>query len=130
MRRIPLIVAYILILCMIVKDIYEFFVTNEGIRYYSEPRRIFYVLVLGVIGGTTAFGISRISKRSQRNLKLTVLGTFGVFLAVAAGFFAVQLSKVATVLPELGMLWMGLIAGFALMAGIVGLEFRSVWRQR
>jgi len=56
MRRIPLILGLVLITGLIIHDIYEFFVTNEGIRYFSsEPKRLLYVMLLGVAGGIVAF---------------------------------------------------------------------------
>ena len=70
MRRIPLILGLVLIAALIVHDVYEFFVTNEGIRYFSsEPSRLLYVILLGIAGGMVALGISRISPASQRKLK-------------------------------------------------------------
>ena len=88
MRRVPLILGLVLIAALIIHDIYEFFVTNEGIRYFSsEPRRLPYVVLLGIAGGIVAFGISRFSPASQRKLKLTALGGFGVLLVGALTFF-------------------------------------------
>ncbi|HOC57188.1 MAG TPA: hypothetical protein PKI20_16335 [Verrucomicrobiota bacterium] len=55
MRRIPLILGLMLITGMLIQDIYEFFVTNEGIHHFSsKPSRLLYVMLLGVAGGGDA----------------------------------------------------------------------------
>ncbi len=132
MRRLPLILGLALIVAGTVREVYDFFVTNEGIRYFSsEPRRLLYVLLLGVAGGMVAFGISRLSPGSQRTLKLAVLGTFGVFLIAGLGLFAYHLTWAAPMVTEAGM-WgwiVALFTSFAVIAGLLWLEFRKVWRQ-
>ncbi len=88
MRRIPLILGLVLITGLVIQDIYEFFVTNEGIRYFSsKPARLLYVMLLGVAGGVAAFGISRLSPASQRRLKLLALGGFGGLLVAEVALF-------------------------------------------
>ena len=133
MRRIPLIVGLVLISGLIIHDIYEFFVTNEGIRYFSsEPSRLLYVMLLGLGGGIVAFGISRWSPASQRGLKLVALGGFGGLLVAAAAFFA-YLSCLLVAAPLIeAHLWGWIAAAFcavAIAAVLVWLEFRQVWRQ-
>ncbi len=133
MRRIPLILGLVLIAALMVHDFYEFFVTNEGIRYFSsDPRRLLYVVLLAIAGGVVALGISRISPASQRKLKLMALGGFGVLLLIALAFFG-YLSYVLATGPLLHVhLWGWLAAAFcsaAVAAVFVWLEFRHVWRQ-
>ena len=134
MRRVPLILGLVLITGLIIHDIYEFIVTNEGIRYFSsEPIRLAYVVLLGVAGGMIALGISRLSPASQRRLKLFALGAFGLFLigaAVFAGwlFYSVRTAPIFYGGAAIG--WMA-FAGFiaaALAAGLVLWEFSRVWR--
>ena len=134
MRRMPLILGLVLITGLIIHDIYEFFVTNEGIRYFSsEPRRLLYVMLLGVVGGIVAFGISRLSPTSQRSLKLTALGGFGIFLVGAIAFFGYLLCLLGAGPIAWGAgMWGCIAAGFvsvAVTAWVVWLEFRQVWRQ-
>lgn len=135
MRRIPLIFGLVLIAGLIIHDIYEFFVTNEGIRYFSsEPRRLLYVMLLGVAGGFAAFGISRLSPVSQRSLKLLALGGFGILLVVAVAFFGYLFYRlaVAGLQDGLGWVWIAWAVAFVPMtvsAGMVWMEFRQVWRQ-
>lgn len=133
MRRIPLILGLVLIAALFVRDVYEFFVTNEGIRYYSsEPRRLLYVMFLGIAGGMVAFGISRFSPTSQRKLKLVALGGFGVFLVGALVFFGCLFHLLAVAALKDTQLWGWIAVAFfsvAVAAGLVWLEFRQVWRQ-
>lgn len=79
MRHVPLIICLVLITAMILHGVYDFFVTNEGIRYFSsEPIRLAYVVLLSVAGGMFALWISRLSPFSQRRLKLFALGALGL----------------------------------------------------
>jgi hypothetical protein len=133
MRRIPLIVGLVLVAAMIVHDVYEFFITNEGIRYFSsEPRRLLYVMLLGIAGGMVAFGISRFSPASQRKLKLMALGGFGVLLVGALAFFGYLSYLLATAPLKQAQLWGWVAAAFcsvAVAAVLVWLEFWQVWTQ-
>jgi hypothetical protein len=132
MRRLPLIIGLALIVALTVREFYEFFVTNEGVRYFSsEPRRLLYVVLLGLAGGLVAFGISRLSPGSQRTLKLTVLGTFGALLLGVLGLFAFHLTWAASMVSEAGIWgWLAAaFASFAVLAVLVWFEFRQVWRR-
>ena len=135
MRRVPLILGPVLITGLITHDVYEFFVTNEGIRYFSsEPRRLLYVTLLGVAGGLVAFGISRLSRASQRSLKLAALGAFGALLVAAIAYFGFLFYLLAVAAPILkdARTWGWIAAAFcfvAVAAGVVWAEFHQVWRQ-
>jgi hypothetical protein len=133
MRRIPLILGLVLIAALIIHDVYEFLVTNEGIHYFSsEPRRLLYVMLFGIAGGIVAFGISRFSPASQRKLKLTALGGFGVLLVAALAFFEYLFHLLVETTPNDTRMWGWIAAAFfsiAVVAGLVWLEFRQVWRQ-
>jgi hypothetical protein len=132
MRRLPLILGLTLIVAMTIWEVYDFFVTNEGVRYFlSEPRRLVAVLLLSLAGGAVAFGFSRLSPGSLRTLKLAALGTFGTVLLLALGLFAYSLSRFAPMVSEGGAWgWMaGVFISFAVLAMLVWSEFRQVWRQ-
>ncbi len=132
MRRFPLIVGLVLITALVIHDIYEFFVTNEGIRYFSsEPKRLLYVIFLGVVGGLVALGISRLSPDSKRMLKLAALGVFGIFLTGGVGFFAFVIASTGPMIREAGMFWWVIagLLGMCVAVGLVWLEFRRMWRQ-
>ena len=132
MRRLALILGLVLIIAMTVREVYDFFVTNEGIRYFSsQPRRLLYVMLLGAAGGMVALGISRLPPGSRRTLRLAALGTLGTFLIGILAAFAYHLISWASMVTEAGM-WGWVAAGYAsfvVIAGLVWLEFRHVWRQ-
>jgi hypothetical protein len=132
MRRLPLILGLTLIVAMTVWEVYGFFVTNEGIRYFSsEPRRLVPVMLLGLAGGIVAFGISRLSPGSQRTLKLTALGTCGTVLLCGLGFFAYSLICSAPMVSEAGTWgWMAAaFVSFVVLGILVWFEFRQVCRR-
>ena len=132
MRHLFLFLCLILIVAFTAQDLYQFYVTNAGVSYFSsEPRRLLYVVLLGVAGGIVALMIGRHSPGSQRNLKLTVLGGFAVFLTGFLGLFAYHLTVVAHMVTKAGMWgWVtASIVSFATVTAVVWLEFRQVWRK-
>jgi hypothetical protein len=132
MRRLSLIVGLALIAVMTVWEVYDFFVTNAGIRYFSsDPLRLVPVVLLGLAGGVVAFGISRLSPGLQRTLKLTALGSLGTILLCALGLFAYSFARFGPMVGEAGGSgWVAaaLLSG-AVMEVLVWLEFRQVWRR-
>ena len=132
MRRLPLIIGLALIVALTIRDLYDFFVTNEGVRYFSsEPRRLVYMVLLGLAGGLVAFGISRLSPGAQRTLKLAALGTFGTLLLGVLGLFAYHLPWTSPMVSEAGI-WGWIVAAFlsfAVLAVLVWIEFCLVWRR-
>ena len=132
MRRFPLIFGLLLIVALTVRDLYGFFVPDEGVRYFSsDPRRLLYVVLLGVAGGIAALMISRSSPGSQRKLKLAALGGFGVFVICVVGLYAYYLTRAAPTITEACM-WAWVAAAllsFMVVAATVWLEFRHVRRQ-
>jgi H+/Cl- antiporter ClcA len=132
MRRLPLILGLALIVAMTIREVYEFLVTNEGVRYFSsEPKRLLYVILLGAVGGLVALWISRLSPGFQRRLKLAALGAFGVFLTGGLAFFGLVIATTAPVVREAGMFWWVIagLLGMSIAAGLVWLEFRQEWRR-
>ena len=50
MRKIPLILGLTLLAVLTVWETYDFFVTNDGIGYFtSQPQRLLYIVGIGVI---------------------------------------------------------------------------------
>jgi hypothetical protein len=117
-----------LIIALTAWELYDFFVTND---VSSDPRRLGYAVLLGIVGGLVAFGISRLAPSSQRTLKLATLGTFGTFLISVLGLFAYHLTWAAPMVSKAGM-WGWIVAvflSFTIIAILVWLEFRQVWRR-
>ena len=68
MRRLSFILALVLIAALVVIELYDFFVTNEGVRYFaSQPQRWLGIMLLGIGAGAVPLAISRLSPDSQRN---------------------------------------------------------------
>ena len=93
-----------------------------------------YMMVLAVLGGLVAFGISRLSPTSQRKLKLVALGGFGSLLVVALAFFSylfyhLAVAGLAEALKWVWIAWAMAFVPMAVAAALVWLEFRRVWRQ-
>lgn len=133
MRRTSLILGLVLIAGLIVHDVYQFFVTNEGIQYFSaRPSRLLYVLLLGIAGGVVALGINRLSPASRHRLKLMAAGGFGSLLVAALIFFGHLLYLLASSPPIETQLWGWIVAAFcsvAVAGVLVWIEFLKVWRQ-
>ncbi len=101
MRHLPLLLGITLIVGMTIWEVSDFFVTNEGVRYFSsEPRRLVPVVLLGLAGGVVALVISRLSPRSQRTLKLAALGTFGALLLFTLALFAYSVGHLAPMVED------------------------------
>jgi hypothetical protein len=132
MHRLPLILGLVLIFALTVWGLYDFFITNEGVRYFStEPRRLLDAVLLGVFGGLGAFGISRLSSSSQGSLKLAALGISGAFLLGVQGLFAYNLPWAAPIVSEAGM-WGWIAAAFvsfSVMTVLVLIEFLKVYKR-
>ena len=132
MRRLPFILGLALIVAMTIREVYDFLVTNEGVRYFSsDPRRLLYVILLGVGGGLSTLWISGLSPGFRRRLKLAALGAFGVFLTGGLAFFCFVITTTAPMARETGRFWW-MIAGLLGMCFAVGLvwwEFYHEWRR-
>ena len=127
MRRIAIIFGLVLISVLFVHALYEFFIADAGIRYFSShPSRVVYVMLLAVSGGLITLAFSRLSPASQRRLKLFALGGFGTILLAGLGFFAYLL----WVLFDGSIGWAAAsFVGGAWTAGLVWTEFRKLWRE-
>ena len=64
MRKIPLILGFMLLAILTVWETYDFFATNDGIGYFtSKPQRLLYIVGIGGVGGVAALAFSRLSHR-------------------------------------------------------------------
>ena len=132
MRKIPLILGLMLLAGLTVHDTYQFFVTDDGVGYFtSQPHRLLYVAVIGVVGGVMALAFSRLSPVARRALRLVALGGFGACVTAFLAIFAARLASFASMVTDSGM-WGWVIAALAslsMVAVLVWLEFCFVWRR-
>ena len=132
MRKLPFIFGIALLAVLIVWDTYDFFVTDDGVRYFtSQPRHLLSVAVLGVVGGVLALAFSRLSPVARRTLRLLALGGFATCVTGFLAIFGVRLASFASTVTESGM-WVWVIAALAslsVIAVLIWLEFYLVWRR-
>jgi hypothetical protein len=130
MRKISLIAGLTLLFILTVRDMYEFFVTDEGVRFFtSDPIRLLYAASIGVIGGFLALVFSRFSQVVRRTIKLVALGGVAVCITCSIGLYAAGLASFTPMMTQSGMtIWViaTLVALFA-AAVLVWLEFYLVW---
>jgi hypothetical protein len=69
-------------------------IASEPIRFFSgQPRQLFWVMGIAIIGGLLAFLFSRLSLRTKRKVKLVVVGLTATLLPTFYGYIAYQLAK-------------------------------------
>jgi hypothetical protein len=132
MRKIPLILGLMLVVALTVHDLYQFFVTDDGVGYFTaQPRRLLFVAGIALVGGLLAFAFSRFSPTARRTLRLTALGGFAACITLFLAVFATRLTSFASMVTESGM-WGWVIAALvslSVVAVLVWLEFYLVWRR-
>jgi hypothetical protein len=132
MRKIPLIFGLILLAILTVWETYNFFVTDDGIGYFtSQPRRLLYIAGIGVVGGVLTLTLSRLSPGARRTLRLAVLGSFGVCVTALLTTFAIRLASFASMVTDVAA-WGWVITALislSVLAVLTWLEFYLVWRR-
>ena len=92
MKKFWLILGLLMVVALTVEEVYDFFVTNQGVEYFgSRPYRLLCVAGIAVAGGVVAFAYGRLSVERQRSARLAVLAAvasgvsaFFCFMCVAA----------------------------------------------
>lgn len=129
-----ILVALVFLVAMTGWEFYGFVVEDQGLRYFaSDPRRLLLPLVIGVVGGVLALGVSQFSPGIKRNWKLAVLGGVAVLqTALLAGLGMVARSVLTGEIPYLDAAtkrW--LVAGLvslAISGGFSWLELYRAWK--
>ena len=132
MRKIPLILGLTLLAVLTVRDTYEFFVTDDGVGYFtSQPHRLFYVTIIGVVGGVLALAFSRLSPVARRAVRLLALGGFATCVTGLLAIFAARLASFSSMVTASGM-WGWVVAtlgSLSVVAVLLWFEFYLVWRR-
>jgi hypothetical protein len=103
MKRWSIIVAAALIVIWLVVDTVREFFANETIQYFSsEPHRLLYVAAIAVAGGFVALGFSRLSPRTQRQIRVFAWGAAASTLTMFIGYFAFRLASLSSLVVESG----------------------------
>ena len=103
MKKWSIIIAAALFATWLVVDTVREFFANETIQYFSsEPRRLLYVAAMAIVGGFAALGFSRLSPRTQRDVKVFAWGAAASTLTVFVGYFAVRLASLFSLVVESG----------------------------
>ena len=101
-----LLVIIVIVVWMLFNTIHDFF-ANDTIQYFStEPRRLLYVVAIGIIGGLLTWCFERLSSRSKRRVRIFSLGVAAVTLTAFAGYFTFcALSLASFIIESGGTVW-------------------------
>lgn len=98
---------------MIGWDVYDFFVTNQGVSYYSSsPGKLMYAILSGIAIGGIIFGISRFPIGLPHKLKLAAIGIFATLVTAIVGYAAYNFT------------WKNMVE---MKIDICGIELCGVW---
>lgn len=131
MKRLVGIILALAFAVFAIADTIREFVADDTAHYYSEqPHRLLLIAAIGIVGGLVAFGFSALSPRLQRRAKLVALGSGGVFVMLAGGYFAFRFVGLP---PELHSgiprhMPLTLLSCSTVIAGLLWFEFYQILR--
>ncbi len=133
MKRLVGIIMVLAFLIFCIADSIHSFVSSDGFHYFSEqPHLLLLVAVIGIAGGLTALGLSELSQRLRRTLKLIVLGVGGSLVVLAGGYFGLQFISLPpefhSAIPPHTVLTISVCSVF--LAGLLWFEFFHMLRRR
>jgi len=101
MKRWSIIIAAALVAAWLVVDTVREFFANETIQYFSsQPHRLFYIAAIAIAGGFAALGFSRLSPRTQRQVRVFAWGAAASTLTAFVGYFAFRLASLTSLVVE------------------------------
>jgi hypothetical protein len=99
---------------LLVSLVRDFF---DSIEYFStEPRRLFYVVGLVIVGGLATLAFARFSHKAQRRVRLCAFGVAASTLTLGIGYIIVRLPSVSSLVVESGAMFKILVALLLLTA--------------
>ncbi|MFH0793704.1 MAG: hypothetical protein V2A74_06690 [bacterium] len=129
MKKARIIVALVVLVALVI-DLYEFFFTDGGIRYYmAEPRLLLWVIAFAVGFGLYIFSFERLSPPMQRRTKLVVVGFLALAVTGFVGWFAYAMLQFWDEIVGWGMIgqnWPILLPGG--LAAWLWFEFIKAWK--
>lgn len=97
MKRFVPIIVVLAFMIFCIADSIRGFLSADGFRYFSEqPHRLLLIGVIGIVGGLTALGLSVLSQRLRRTLKLIALALGGKPCSAGSGLLRLTIGEVAT----------------------------------
>jgi len=103
MKRWSIIIAAALVAAWLVVDTVREFFANETIQYFSsQPHRLFYIAAIAIAGGFAALGFSRLSPRTQRQVRVFAWGAAASTLTAFVGYFAFRLASLSSLVVKSG----------------------------
>lgn len=111
--------------------IHDWFVVNQGPRYFAgDGRRVIALLVIVVIGAPILLGYGALSTERRRWIDLWVVGLIAAGASVFAIYSAYAMARLGGFLFETGNHWMGLIAVIvpSVVAASLWWAFRRQWQ--
>lgn len=127
-----IIAAALIGIWLAVSTIREFF-ANETIQYFSSgPHRLLYVAAIAALGGAAALVVDRLTRQTQRGVKLFSWGGAASLLTVSWGYMLYQTASLPdSIVTSRGVGWMGILLLFsAALAAYLWFEFYRTWKIR
>jgi hypothetical protein len=108
MKKLPFILIVVFFAALMVGEVRDFFVKDECVAYFKNDwHRLFYVLVIGLIGGLGFALFALFSKKMQTRIKFLLLGFAAACCSCLTIFFLTQMTKLG--------IWTSQNVGFALI---------------
>jgi len=133
MNRIPLVCGLTCIAILGCSEVYDFFITNDGVRFFAaQPSRLFEVGAIALLGGGLAMAYGWLPSGARQTVGLVVYGFIATCLTGAFCAFLFFIWTLASTITEAG-LW-GSVAGcgsiWVPLVTLSWIEFLLEWRRR
>jgi len=94
MRKLPFILIVVFFAVLMAGEVRDFFIKDEGIAYFKDDwHRLFYVLVIGLIGGLGFALFALFSKKMQTRIKFLFSGFAAVCCSCFTIFFITEMNR-------------------------------------
>jgi len=94
MKKLPFILIIVFFAILMAGEVRDFFVKDEGVAYFKDNwHRLFYVLVIGLIGGLGFALFALFSKMMQARIKFLLSGFAAVCCSVLTILFLAEMTR-------------------------------------
>ncbi len=133
MKRWSIILGVTLVVVWIVVDVMRSL--PDAIQYFSaQPRQLYYVAAIAIVGGLIALGFDRLSPRAKRQVSVFAWGAGASTMTAFLGWFVFQLAPLSSqVIESGGGGWVGgwvilALLSFGSIAAYLWFEFCRSWK--